>query len=105
MHKQIINHLNNRAMKERQRFKVRTNIVGSSDFRRVKSARAILAENHERNLTFFATIKPVETSEKELTEDDILRMYSRVSIWGNWCPVRKFIGVLMFMYNENYKFE
>ena len=89
---------------ERTRIKVKANLVGSSDFRRVKAARAILAENHEKNLTFFASIKPV-ASEKVITEDYILRMYSRVSVWGNWCSVRKFIGVLMFMYNENYKFE
>ena len=91
---------------ERKRFKVKPGLLGSSDFRRVKSSRVILNENHKKNLAFFASIKPKEVKvEIEITEKYILSKYSRVYAMGQWCPVSRFIGSLVFMYNDKYLFE
>lgn len=90
----------------RQRFKVKPGLLGSSDFRRVKSSRAILEDNHKKNVAFFSSIKDVEgCKETIITEKYILGRYSRVLTMGQWCPVSKFIGSLVFMYNDNYLFE
>lgn len=94
--------------KERPRIKVKTSLAGSSDYRRVKSARAILAENHVKNMSFFATIKATESKEEPIiiTEKYLLSRYSEVYIIDRWCPISKFIGSLVFMYNnDNYKFK
>lgn len=93
---------------KRARIKVNTSMVGSSDFRRVKSVRAILTENHVKNVSFFAAIKAAEVKEEPVvvTENWILSRYSEVFALGRWCPVNKFIGSLVFMYNnDNYKFK
>ena len=93
--------------KERPRIKVKTSLAGSSDYRRVKSARAILAENHAKHVSFFAAIKAVESKEEPIiTEKYLLSRYSEVFAIGRWCPVSKFIGSLVYMYNEvNCKFR
>lgn len=92
---------------ERKRFKVKPGLLGSSDFRRVKSSRAILEENHKKNAAFFLSIKPEveECKETIITEKYILSRYSRVYAMGQWCPVSRFIGSLVFMYNDKYLFE
>lgn len=92
--------------KERSRIKVKTSLAGSSDFRRVKSARAILAENHVKNMSFFAAIK-VESKEEPIiiTEKYLLGRYSEVMVWNNWKPVSHYVGELVFMYNNNFKFQ
>lgn len=94
-------------VQKRVRIKVKTSMAGSSDFRRVKSARAILAENHAKNVSFFANIKTAEVKEEPIiTENWILSRYSEVFALGRWCPVNKFLGSLVFMYsNDNYQFK
>ena len=91
---------------KRARIKVNTSMVGSSDYRRVKSVRAILTENHTKNVSFFAAIKATERKEEPvITEKYILSRYSEVMVWNMWKPASHYVGVLVFMYNNNFKFQ
>ena len=91
---------------KRERIKVNTSMVGSSDYRRMKAVRAILTENHTKNVSFFAAIKAEEKKEEPvITEKYILSRYSEVMIWGNWKPVSHYVGVLVFMFNNDFKFQ
>lgn len=89
----------------RHRIKVKSGLIGSSDFRRVKSRRVILEENHKKNLAFFASIKPKEVKvEIEITEQYLRSKYSQVLVMTRWEPISKYVGSLVFMFNNNYQF-
>ena len=91
---------------KRARIKVNTSMVGSSDYKRMKAVRAILTENHAKNVSFFAAIKAEEKKEEPvITEKYILSRYSEVKIWQSWKPVSHYVGVLVFMYRNNFKFQ
>lgn len=85
----------------RNKFKLKTSLVGSSDFRRVLSKRSILELNHKKNAKFFESIKP---SDKPITitEEYLLRRYKEVRVLGMWCPLCKYIGCLKVLYNDKY---
>lgn len=88
----------------RNRIKLKTSLVGSSDFRRFKSKVAILEMNHKKNVVFFESIKNSVKSDKpiDLTESDLLRRYREIRVMGTWCPISKYVGLLLFMYKEQY---
>jgi hypothetical protein len=85
----------------RNRIKLKTSLVGSSDFRRFKSKVAILEMNHKKNLEFFESIKP---SDKPIpiTEEYLLRRYKEVRVLGTWRPLYKYIGCLKVLYDDKY---
>lgn len=91
---------------ERKRFTVKRGIVGSSDYARVKSNKAILELNHkefkELNTSFMA-IEVKATKPVVITEAYLLSMYKEVKVFGVWSPLRDYIGSLVVMYNDNYQ--
>lgn len=91
-------------MKNRNRIVVKQGLVGSSDFTRVKAHRAALVENHEKNILFFNSLKEKEVK-IEITEEYLLSMYSLVMVLGSWSPLRNYIGQLIFMYENGFKFK
>lgn len=90
---------------ERKRIKVRSSLIGSSDVVRLHAKRAILEENHVKNVTFFASLKDNKKVVNEITEEYLIKRYSEVMVFGSWSPISKFIGTLVFMYNNSFRFK
>lgn len=90
---------------KRERIQFRASMAGSSDVRRLRAAQNILVENHEKNVSFFNAIKAEKKEESTITESLLLSRYSEVQVWETWKPITNYIGMLVFMYNSNFKFK
>lgn len=88
----------------RTRITFKATLAGSSDKRRIAAARVALSINHNEGKKYFDSINvDVEVEEVEITEEYLLRRYTEVMVFGTWCPLKKYVGRIVFMYETNYK--